>query len=205
MSKEEIDRVLHGGEIFRDISWRRGQFSIHIPLGINEKMKREKILRSKQCCSQCCSRSSLSPKQCFSPKNTTWNGKKKNSTVLLLLLRILLFPFPLPFLGHFLFPSSIEHNLFPCKIFFRPLGCLKWKALRQFPHYHCEVKVKLAQIFKIDDSEKVNERSYFDWRASKILPFKNNAPQLNLNVKWCRCYKYPGKALLFLGGGCAPH
>ena len=118
MSKDEIDRVLQGGEIFRDISWRRGQFSIHIPLGINEKMKREKILLSKQCCSQCCSRSSLSPKQCCSPKNTTWNGKKKNSTVFLLVLRIFLFPFPLPFLGYCLFQSSIEHILFPCKIFF---------------------------------------------------------------------------------------
>ena len=68
---------MQGGEIFWDISWR-GRFSIRIPLGINEKMKREKILRSKQCCSQCCSRSSLSPKQCFSPKTQHGTGKRKN-------------------------------------------------------------------------------------------------------------------------------
>ena len=75
MSKEEIDRVLQGGKIFRDISWR-GRFSIRIPLGINEKMKREKILRSKQCCSQCCSKSLLSPKQCFSPKKHNMEREK---------------------------------------------------------------------------------------------------------------------------------
>ena len=118
MSKGEIDRVLQGGKSSGILVGGAGsQFAF-----LSELMRRWNVKRS-------CAQNNVVHNVVQDPysaqnnvfyqkKNTTRNGKKTKSTVLLLLMRIFLFPFPLPFLGHFLFPSSIEHILFPCKRFF---------------------------------------------------------------------------------------